>query len=265
MKKYKLGFIGCGHMGFSIAQGIKNKEFLKASDICIYDTNPTAQEKCKKEGFICVNDYHTLCENSEIVILAITPQISHTVIESIKEEKIDCILSIVTGLSISYLKSIFQDSLIVRAMPNTPLQVGYGATAIASSDPTHPTSKYIVDLFSSIGLAKEVDEEKFPLLVSVHGSTPAYFYYFTQCILEDLINRGFDETIAREFLVETLIGSGQLLKEEPNKPLSEFVDAVCSKGGTTIQAINHFKENGLAELVKDANEKCIERAKEFEQ
>ena len=265
MKEYKLGFIGCGHMGFAIAKGIKDKDLLASNNIYIYDINKDIQSKCSNEGFIISEDLESLCTKSEIVLLATTPQHTEPILEEIKDYEVDNILSIVTGLSTSHIKEYLPNTYVVRAMPNTPLQVGCGATVLCSSDNNHEDIyEYIKTLLGSIGLVEEIPEEQFPLLVSAHGSTPAYFYYFVECILEDLKERGMDEKVARRLLVETLIGSGELLKADEEKPLSEFVDAVCSKGGTTIQAITHFRENNLKDLVKDANDKCINRAKEFE-
>ena len=71
------------------------------------------------------------------------------------------------------------------------------------------------------------------------------------------------ETDARRLLVQTMIGSGCLLRQNPDKPVSTFVDEVCSKGGTTIEAITHLKENGFETLIKEADAACIKRAEEL--
>ena len=259
-----LGFIGCGHMGFAIAKGIKDANFINKEDIYIFDPNESIQIKCKNEGFNVSNNLKDLCQNSNIVFLAVTPQIVDDVLKQIKEYKIDLLVSVVTGASISYMKKCLNNTHIIRTMPNTPLQISYGATALSACNDTNKDElEYIKELFNILGIVLEVDEDKLDLFVGVHGSTPAYFYYFLECLLNDLINRGLNEKDARDFLVQTLIGSGMMLKEDKNKSVSEFVDAVCSKGGTTIQAITHFKENNLQQLVSDANEKCINRAKEL--
>lgn len=259
-----LGFIGCGHMGFAIAKGIKEASFINEEDIYIYDPNELIQNKCKNEGFNISDNLKDLCQNSSVVFLAVTPQIVDDVLKQIKDFKIDLLVSVVTGASISYIKKYLNNTHIIRTMPNTPLQISYGATALSACKDTHKDElDYTKELFSILGIVLEVDEDKIDLFVGVHGSTPAYFYYFLECLLNDLINRGLDEESSRDFLVQTLIGSGMMLKEDKNKSVSEFVDAVCSKGGTTIKAITHFKENNLQQLVSEANEKCINRAKEL--
>jgi len=259
-----LGFIGCGHMGFAIAKGIKDVSIIEANNINIFDPSQNIQDKCKNEGFIIKNDLKQLCESSNIIFLAVTPQIVDDVLKQIKDYKIDTLVSVVTGASISYMKQYLNDTHIIRTMPNTPLQISCGATAIAACENTSEEElRFVKEMFEVLGIVAEVKEEQLDLFVGVHGSTPAYFYYFLECLLNDLINRGIDKDIARDFLVQTLIGSGKMLENDKNKSVSDFVDAVCSKGGTTIQAITYFKENNLQNLVSEANERCINRAKEL--
>ena len=261
MHTYRLGFIGCGHMGFAIAKGICDAGKMKPQEIAVYDPSEHVQQRCAAEGFTLAKDLQELCTDSETAVLAVTPQICDSVLESIRTYPVHTIVSVVTGFSIAHIRSYFPDAFVVRTMPNTPLQESCGATALCASGNDHPdTFAYIKDLFSTIGITAELPEDQFDMLVGVHGSTPAYFYYFTQCLLEDITARGMDEKTARAFLVQTLIGSGKLLESDPEKPLGDFVDAVCSKGGTTIEAITWFREHGLKELVKTANGKCIDRA-----
>ena len=184
--------------------------------------------------------------------------------EEMKDASSKVILSIVTGVSISYLQDKLNNVPVIRAMPNTPLQINKGSTAICcSSNCPDEAYKFVKDLFSSMGKCKEIPEEKLNSMVCVHGSIPAYVYYLTECILEDMKKRGFKEEEIRELLVETIIGSGELMKMNPDKPLSVFVDEVCSKGGTTIEAIDEMKNRGMDRIISDANEKCINRAEQL--
>ena len=99
--------------------------------------------------------------------------------------------------------------------------------------------------------------------VTVHGSTPAYFYYMIKCIVDDAVARGIDEESARALAVQTMIGAGELLQKNPKTAIDDFIDEVCSKGGTTIEAIHKMEELHLDEIVKEANEVCIHRAVEM--
>ncbi|MBO7364978.1 MAG: pyrroline-5-carboxylate reductase [Lachnospiraceae bacterium] len=261
---YKLGFVGCGHMGLAIARGAKNSGFLKPEQICVADLNPKVLDTCRAEGFAVMESSVSAAEHSEITLLAVTPQVCDAALFEIGVARVSCLLSIVTGVSIAYLQDALGDVPVIRAMPNTPLQIGYGSTAItASENCPEDALAFVKALFSTMGVVREVPEAWMNAMVCVHGSIPAYVYYFTQCILEDLKARGIDEAAARDLLVQCVVGSGRLMQENPGKPLQAFIDEVCSKGGTTIQAIGELRDRDLPGIVRDANEKCIRRAEEL--
>ncbi len=263
-KTYKLGFIGCGHMGLAIARGAKHKDFLSASEMCVYDPSERIQEECRKEGFAILNAEKEVCESAHIVLLAVTPQICDSVLENMKGSDIDILLSIVTGVSIHHLQEVLGPVPVIRAMPNTPLQISLGSTAVCRSD-NCPDEAYdfVNSLFSAMGVVREIPENQLNEMVCVHGSIPAYVYYLAECILNDMKERGINEADARDMLVQTFIGSGGLMQANPDKPLQIFIDEVCSKGGTTIEAITELRNRDLPGIIHDANEKCINRAKEL--
>jgi pyrroline-5-carboxylate reductase len=122
---------------------------------------------------------------------------------------------------------------------------------------------FVFQLFNSMGVTRTVPEAQINASVAVHGSTPAYVYYFAECLINDAVARGMDEEAARALIVQTIIGAGSLLQSDSRRPISSFIDEVCSKGGTTIEAIQSLKENGLADILHTASEKCIQRAEEL--
>ena len=263
-RKYILGFVGCGHMGMAIARGAVAKEYLERRDICIYDPNEEVQKKCLNEGFTVMKDAAAVAKDSHITMLAVRPQQCDEALASLEGADLTTLLSIVTGVSIDYLQSKLNNVPVIRAMPNTPLQISEGATALCmSSNCKADEYDFVFRLFRHMGVTRTVPEEQLNAFVSVHGSTPAYFYYLAECILNDLVERGIDEETARALLVQTLVGSGKLLQKNASKPISEFIDEVCSKGGTTIQAVQSMREDGLQEIIHKANEKCIRRAEEL--
>lgn len=265
-RNFTLGLIGCGHMGLAIARGAVAKEYIERYKICVYDPYEGVKNTCKMEGFTFLNSEKEVADNSHITLLAVKPQEIETVIEHLKDADIHVLLSIVTGVSIEKLQSSLGNVAVIRSMPNTPLQISEGATALCKSENCKADDyDFIFQLFNSMGVTKTLPEQEITESVSVHGSTPAYFYYFAQCIIEDAIERGMDPEAARALVVQTMIGSGKLLAANPKKPIEDFVDEVCSKGGTTIEAIEKFKELKLKDMVHEADTVCIKRAKELGQ
>lgn len=263
-KQYKFGVIGLGHMGAAIARGAVRKEYIERYQIAVYDPSEHAAKDSAVEGFAYLSSIKELVESSHIVLLAVTPQKLDEVLQSIKGEKIDVLLSIVTGASIAHLQKILGNVAVIRAMPNTPLQISQGATALCMSK-NCPADDYdfVFQLFSSMGVTRTVSEDKMNDIVAVHGSTPAYVYYFVDCILKDAVKRGIDEESARALLVQTVIGAGELLAKNADKPLDDFIKEVATEGGTTIEAIKTLKKEEMDKVIHDANENCIKRAKEL--
>lgn len=264
MRKYKLGLIGCGHMGHAMIEGAIAKEYLKPNEICVYDHHIEKKEQLEKEGFTVLDNELEVANNSHVTILAVKPQQIDTLLHNLKDANLEVVLSVVTGVSIKSLQASLNNVPVIRSMPNTPLQIGEGATALCKSDNcSEEDYKFVFDLFNIMGVTRTVPEEEINESVAVHGSTPAYYYYFAECIIDDAVKNGWDEETARALVVQTMIGAGKLLRDNPDKPISEFVDEVCSKGGTTIEAITKFKELDLESMVHEANFVCIKRAKEL--
>ena len=264
MKKYKLGFIGCGHMGMAIVKGAIEKGFISKEDVLVLDQNERVVNECVKYGLTMADDYHYLCKECHMVVLAVRPQDIEAVLSELEDENIDVIMSIVTGVSTEYLQKRLNNVPIIRAMPNTPLQLGKGSTVVCrSGNCSDEDYSFVKELFSKVGICRDIDEDRIDEAVCIHGSIPAYVYYLTQCILEDMTARGHKEEDIRDLLVETVIGSGELMKANSERPLQELIDEVCSKGGTTIEAVQQMEREGFPNIIHNANEKCIKRAREL--
>ncbi|MBR2809960.1 MAG: pyrroline-5-carboxylate reductase [Solobacterium sp.] len=263
-KKYYMGLIGCGHMGMAIARGAVAKEYLERYRIAVYDPNEEIQKTCEKEGYKVFGSAKEIIRNSHIVLLAVRPQDLDSALEAMQGEEIDCLLSIVTGVSIAALQEKLNGCPVIRAMPNTPLQISEGATAMCmSANCKADDYDFVFQLFNSMGVTRTLPESQLNEAVAINGSTPAYVYRFIQSLIKDAQDRGVDDYAARDLIVQTFIGAAELLKKDRRKPIQEFVDEVCSKGGTTIRAIETLEELDFDKIVHEANEQCITRAKEL--
>lgn len=264
-KAYTVGFIGLGNMGKAIARGCVSSKYVERSKVLVYDHNDSNMNTAKSEGFSIAAGEKEVAENSHIVFICVHPDQADGVLNEIKDTHPECVLSIITGLSIAHIQEVLGDkTAVIRAMPNTPLQINEGATALCkSSSCTADDYDFVFRMFSAMGTARSIPEEQMNAVITVHGSVPAYVYYFAECVINDAVSRGIDEEAARALLVQTFIGSGKLMKENFTKSVSELIDEVASKGGTTIEAINEFKNQDLQKVVHEANEKCVKRAEEL--
>ncbi len=262
--RMKLGVVGLGHMGSALARGAVAAGALDPREIAVLAHSDATAAACKAAGYTLVAAPDTLAGSCDAVLLAVAPKDAPAALASFAACPPRVLFSVVAGLSIAKIRSILPGVPVVRAMPNAALEVGLGATVLAAS-PDCPAwaRSFAKGLFGSAGVVREMDEELLDASVAVHGSTPAYLYYFVECMLDDLAGRGFAHADARALLVQTLAGAAKLLEAAPDKPLSEFVAQVATPGGTTRAAIDVLEGSAFAEGLAAANAACIARCKEL--
>ena len=258
----KLGILGLGHMGSAILEGALAA--MDKSDIIVYDPSSEKTEAAKARGIETAENEAELSRKCHMVLFAIRPQDVDSVLANMKSAAPECLLTIAAGVPIHRFTDVFPNLAVIRAMPNTPLQIRCGAAALSRNEACSDADyAFARNLFSLLGAVADIDESHMCDIIAVNGSTPAYFYYYIECMLEDAVRRGIREEDARTLLVETMIGSGMLLRNNPGKPIRAFVDEVCSKGGTTIEAIQVFRDSDFKKIVEEADEACIRRAEEI--
>lgn len=169
------------------------------------------------------------------------------------------------GVKKQKIKDVFTNSLVARCMPNTPCAIGCGAIGADLSDfSCEEDITFIKSLLESLSSVVYVDEDKLNTVTGVSGSSPAYYYLFAKGIIEAGVKNGLTYEDAKILAVNTMIGAGKMILNNPDKSLDELINAVCSKGGTTIEAINIYKEENLTEITEKAIDACIKRAGELE-
>lgn len=265
-RKYTLGLIGCGAMGTAIAHGAVITEYLERYQICVYDHHEQrTRDLCRNESFAYMENEKDVASQSHITLIAVQPQALDACLEKLKGTKIECLLTIVAGIPTSYYREkLGQDVPVIRAMPNMALSIGEGATALCMSDNTSADDyDFVFKLFASMGISRTIPESQMSQIISVNGSTPAYFYIFLNSLLKDATSRGIEDESARALLVQTMIGAGKLLQEHQADAIEDLIKEVCTEGGTTIEAVRSFEKNGLDRMIHEADDACIKRAEEI--
>ena len=264
-KNFKLGVIGCGFMASAIIKGAINSKIVNANDIIVSDISTLSLEKISQLGVSTTTDNKELVEKSEFVLFAVKPQTISDVLSQIKGCKCNKFISIMAGVKKQRIKEIFPNGKIARSMPNTPCSIGFGAVGLDLSDyKCNRDKKFITSLLSSFANVVLVDEDKLNAVTGVSGSAPAYFYLFLKGIIESGEKHGLSYEDAKMLAVSTMIGAGKMVLENKEKSLDDLINAVCSKGGTTIEAINTYNECELTKITEKAIDACVKRASELE-
>lgn len=261
----KIGFIGAGNMATAIVKGLL-KAKKPANSIFVYDCNVKPLKHMAELGVNIIYDGTELAEKSDIIVLAVKPQNYDEVLEEIKSAANDkkVFVTIAAGISIDYVrKGLGVDCPMVRVMPNTPLLLGKGATALCRSENISDEDfKIVYDMFANSGEAVVLPEEQMNAVIAVNGSSPAYVYLFAKAMTDYAVSVGIEKDTALKLVAQTFIGSAEMLISSGDTP-DTLIQKVCSKGGTTIEAVNVLNENNVPQIIMNAMSACTKRAEEL--
>ncbi len=262
----KFGFIGVGNMATAIIGGMLKNSFVDPCNIFIHDNNPEKCDYFAQKGVNVCDDNDTLVKDSDIIVVAVKPQNYAEVLSDFKD--IDCsdkiFVSIAAGISIDFVRTKLEQNVkVVRVMPNTPLLLSKGATALCpSNDMTEDEFVPVRDMFALSGVVEIIEEEHMNEIIAVNGSSPAFFYLFAKAMADYAVSCGIDRKKALNLICATYEGAAEMIRCSGDD-IETLIQKVCSKGGTTIEAINSFKENNVEEIIKDAMTACTKRANEL--
>ncbi len=263
--KYKIGIIGTGNMGRAIIGGIISSGFACAGEIIVSDKNPESLSLMEKDfpGIDVTADNCRLSENSEIIILAVKPDIYKYVLDEINKKVSEktVIVTIAAGITVESVEKYFSFPVkVIRTMPNTPALVGEGMSVLCRGrNVTDEELGYVEKIFQSFGLTEVIDEKYIDVCTAVSGSSPAYVYMFIEALADGAVLEGLPRATAYKLASQAVLGSARVVRETGKHP-GELKDMVCSPGGTTIEAVQVLEKNSFRYSVIDAVRACREKA-----
>lgn len=140
-------------------------------------------------------------------------------------------------------------------MPNMPCKIGEGITALAFDKINLSDKEFFFAMFGACGDIIEISEDKFDAVTCVSGSGPAYVYMFLQGMIEGGTNGGLTYEESKRLAVATMRG-GAGLAAASGEELDSMIDKVCSKGGTTIEAVNVYRDKHLVAIIAQGADAC---------
>jgi pyrroline-5-carboxylate reductase len=263
----KLAFIGGGNMGEAMLARIIEKNISPREGVLVSEPNLERRQYLERIYHVRTTDSNqSAAALSEVVVLAVKPQIMVQVLEGLKGKlkSSQLVLSIIAGVRTETLRNGLDHVSIVRAMPNTPAQIGSGMTVwTAAAEVTDNQKSWAKTILGSIGQEILVDDEKFlDMATAVSGSGPAYFFLFLEALADAAVSIGIPREMAETLVTQTMVGSGSLLTKS-GKPAAELRRMVTSPGGTTAAAIASFETSGFHEVVRRAVVAAYDRAIEL--
>lgn len=267
----KLGFIGGGNMAEAMIKGLISASFIEAKNILVSDVVASRLDHLHSEYKVKVTaDNRELVEKSDVLILAVKPQLVKHILDGIRDvmDPKKLLVSIAAGVPIATMVEVLragQDKnyCVVRTMPNTPALVQEGVTAIASGAHVSKTDVKVAHrLFEAIGRTVDVEEVHLDAVTGLSGSGPAYIFMIIEALSDAGVKMGLSREVANILTIQTVLGSAKLARESGKHP-GELKDMVTSPGGTTISGLHTLEQGGLRTTLMNAVEMATKRSREL--
>lgn len=263
----KLAVLGAGNMGGAIISGIINSKLLTPAEISVCDTSKEKREKYKSAGFTVTESLADAAGLSEVLLIAVKPQQIDSLFEAVAplcSGKL--VISIAAGVTVARIETSLSGCRVIRVMPNTPLIVGKGVSALCRGKGVTDSDYAFADsIFSSAGITLETDESLLNPMTALTSSAVAYFARFIDDMCVWAKDNGFGDMADEKLysiVADTAAGAAGLISEAGMPPRA-LERAVTSPKGTTERAMAVFTEAGLTDMVAKAMTACVKRADEL--
>lgn len=261
-----IGIIGAGNMGSAILRGLIDSDYVKPQQIGICDaSHKKIDDLSRKMPTVIYYDQDSdLAQDCDMIIIAVKPGYVPGVMEEILPalNPGKCVISIAAGWTMKKLRNLLKSSgaKCLRAMPNTPALVCEGMTAICDdTDFTKEDFAFAKGIFDAIGRTVILPERLFDAATAISGSSPAYVFMMIEAMADAGVRSGLPRACAYEMASQSVLGSSLMVLQSGTHPAS-LKDAVCSPGGTTIDAVAALEKAGFRSAIIEAMQACTEKS-----
>ncbi|HWP84715.1 MAG TPA: pyrroline-5-carboxylate reductase [Terriglobia bacterium] len=264
----KIAVIGAGNIGGAILGGIVKSKLADPKNIVVTDASEDRRREAAQRWKVHTmgTDNRQAVAGRDVVILAVKPHIVPAVLQEVRgalrENQI--FITVAAGVPLALYESILGTKIpIFRAMPNIPVMVEEGATAVAGNAATRPEQRQVVEkIFGALGCVVFVEESHLDAVTALSGSGPAYIYMVIEALIDGGKKMGLPQEVATRLTEQTVLGAAKLVRETKLHP-AVLRDEVVTPGGTTIAAIHELESHGLRAMLISAVETATARSKEI--
>lgn len=265
MLKGRWAVIGGGQMAEALVRCWLRTGVLRQGQLTVVDISPARREIFNAMGLQISDDPASAIEAADGIVLAIKPQNLSSIAESLKKitRTEQALISILAGVPTHILEAMLDvDAGVIRAMPNTPLRIGWGITALCGG--RYCTADQLNDatqIFQAGGDVIQIeDEQQMDAVTAISGSGPAYIYLLAEQMIEAGRALGLSEEHATRLTTQTLGGASAMIRESEHSP-AELRHQVTSPGGTTQAAIEYMQQHKVDVAITDAIRAAAERSR----
>jgi pyrroline-5-carboxylate reductase len=262
----RIAILGAGNMGGALIGGIVNRVTPASHVVATTRTPERAAKISQKYGIVATaGGNREAAAQADLIVLAVKPgTLSKVVVEirdALTEQKI--LLSLAAAVPIAMIEKLVVTRMpIFRAMPNIPVVVEEGATAVAANSVCTPEQRQIVEgIFRAVGVIVFVEEEMMHAVTALSGSGPAYIYMVIEAMIAGGLKMGLSRDISTRLAEQTVLGAAKLVRETGLHP-AVLRDQVITPGGVTISAIHELERHGLRSMLISAIETATRHSEE---
>jgi pyrroline-5-carboxylate reductase len=267
LKDKRIGFIGGGTMAEALMRGITAAGLVDLASLAATDATDKRRQYLRET--VGVHTFLTnveLVNHVDIVFLTVKPQVIEMVMDEIgpalRSDQI--LVSVAAGVATHSLENNLLERVpIIRVMPNTPVLVREGATAMAIGRyATKEHEELVAAIFSAVGRVVTIQEDLMDAVTGLSGSGPAYICMIIEALADGGVRMGLSRATALTLAAQTLLGTAKLVLETGQHP-GVLRDMVTSPGGTSITGIHALEEGGLRAALINSVVASTERAREL--
>ena len=263
----RIAILGCGKIGESLVAGLVSSNWRQPSEIVgTVRREERARELAERHGIETTMSNRDAVGDAAVVVIAVKPQDIEELLVEIRGsiEPSQTVVSVAAAIPTALIEKHLGDEIpVVRAMPNTPAAVHEGIAGLAGGrNATEANLDTAEEVLAHLGRTVRVAEPYMDAVTAVSGSGPAYFALLAESMIEAGILLGLSREISTELVVQTMLGTAKLLRDEKMHPV-ELREMVTSPGGTTIAAIRELEQAGVRAAFLNAIQAAMQRSKEL--
>ena len=263
--RFEIGIIGAGIMGEALLVAI-SKAGVSTSDIAISDRRQERTSELSNNYGCAVVSAEDISIQAKNILLVVKPQDMDALLEGIgkKISSGQRVISFAAGKKTSLIEKYLSEGVaVLRVMPNTPMSVGVGASAISAGKfATDADTKAVEELLKASGKTIVLDESLQDAVTATSGSGPAYFFSFVEAMISGARDLGLSESDAKTLVIQTITGAAAMLNVDGASP-STLRENVTSPNGTTFAALQVFESMDIEGIIKKAMRAARDRSQDL--
>lgn len=261
----RIALLGGGRMGEAILAGML-RGGRRAGDVVVAERSDERAAELSDRYGVALAGNGEAAADAAVVVLAVKPQDMAQLLDEIAGGigPDTLVVSVAAGLPMSFYESHLAAGVpVVRVMPNTPLLVGEGMSALApGASATDDHLALVESLLQPVGRTIRVTEAELDAVTAISGSGPAYFFLVVEAMIDAGEKLGLRRDIATQLVVQTAAGAAAMLRYTDESPAS-LREAVTSKGGTTAAALAELEAADLRGTFTTALDAAARRSREL--